>query len=211
MDLREKNLELTKQSLKDSFTRDILVIQTIHSVDELSSIINKLVANMRERYGYFAPSLSREEDVQKFIESIFKEKQDDLGVVFRKEDLESIQELAHELNNVRALQKKQEIYLENLMKELCPKLLETAGTHIGARLIDLAGSLKHLAEIPSSTIQVLGAERALFRHLKTGAKAPKFGVIFAHSSISGAEEKGKAARRIAGKISIAVKQDYFSQ
>ena len=95
------------------------------------------------------------------------------------------------------------------MKDLCPRLQTLATTLIGAQLIEHAGSLKHLAELPSSTIQVLGAEKALFRHLKTGSKPPKFGVIFAHPSITDSQERGKAARRLAGKISIAVKQDYF--
>ena len=95
------------------------------------------------------------------------------------------------------------------MENICPELQKAATSLIGARLLNLAGSLKHLAEIPSSTIQVLGAERALFRHLKTGAKAPKFGVIFAHQSITEAEEKGKAARHLASKIWIAAKKDYF--
>ena len=95
------------------------------------------------------------------------------------------------------------------MKEVCPRLQEIATTLLGAKLMDHAGSLKHLAELPSSTIQVLGAEKSLFRHLKTGAKPPKFGAIFAHDSITQATEKGKAARRLAGKISIAVRQDYF--
>ena len=209
MNLREKNLQQTKEQLKEKFTRDLLIIQTIHTIDELNSIINKLFSNLRERYGYYAPRIVREEKDEALLKAISAEKQDDLGVSLRKEDLSSIQELAKELQQLLSLKQKQEDYLEELMKEVCPELYQEATSQIGARLIDLAGSLKHLAELPSSTIQVLGAERALFRHLKTGAKAPKFGVIFAHQKITEAEEKGKAARQLAGKISIAAKKDYF--
>ncbi len=209
MDLRQKNLELTKQDLKKGFTRDLLIIQTIHTIDELTSIINKLTSNLRERFGYYAPRITREENTHLIIEAVLSKKQDDLGVTFEEKDLLAIMPLAKELQTLSFLQKEQEDYLTDLMKTICPRLLEICGNLIGARLVDLAGSLKHLAEIPSSTIQVLGAERALFRHLKTGAKAPKFGVIFAHPLVTEAKEKGKAARQLAGKISIAVKQDYF--
>ncbi|MBI5391799.1 ATP-binding protein, partial [Candidatus Woesearchaeota archaeon] len=94
---------------------------------------------------------------------------------------------------------------------LCPNLSTTATSLIGARLISHAGSLKRLAELPSSTVQVLGAEKSLFRHLKTGSKPPRFGVLFQHPLVAEAAEnlKGKTARKLASKISIAVKQDYF--
>ena len=209
MNLREKNLAATKEKLKESFTRDLLIIQTIHTVDELTFVINKLFANLRERYGYYAPRIVREEQNESLLKAIQNKLQDELGVSLKKEDITSIQQLAVHIEQLSALKQTQETYLETLMDEVCPFLKEEATSQIGARLIDLAGSLKHLAEIPSSTIQVLGAERALFRHLKTGAKAPKFGVIFAHPTVTEAEEKGKAARHLAGKISIAAKKDYF--
>ena len=209
MNLREKNLEQTKEDLKTHFTRDTLIIQTIHTIDELTLIANKLVSNLRERYGYYAPRLSKEEDAKKLLSFVLEKKQDDLGVPFSKEDLLPIILLAEEIQKINFLKEHQEKYLESISQEICPHLKEAAGSLIAARLIALAGSLKHLAEIPSSTVQVLGAERALFRHLKTGAKAPKFGVIFAHQAITEATEKGKAARQLASKISIAAKQDYF--
>ena len=67
-DLRELNLKLTKQSLKEGITRDILIIQSIHTIDEIISMINKLFAILKERYGYYAPKLSRTEDLNLFIE-----------------------------------------------------------------------------------------------------------------------------------------------
>ena len=95
------------------------------------------------------------------------------------------------------------------MEEIAPHTLKIAGNIIGARLIEKAGSLKRLAELPSSTIQILGAEKALFRHLQSNARPPKFGVIFAHENISSSKAKGKAARQLAAKISMASKKDYF--
>ncbi len=208
-DLRELNMEITRRALKENISRDIFIIQAIHTIDELVRIVNKFSALIRERYGYYAPRLSKSEDLNELFDGVFKRVREDVSVPMTNNDLNSIEELVLEIKSLSSLVKSQEIYLESLMKDICPNLLSIASALIGARLIDHAGSLKHLAELPSSTIQVLGAEKALFRHLKTGSKAPKFGVIFAHQSISNAENKGKASRRLASEISKAVKIDYF--
>src|SRR3989344_8739628 len=78
MDLRELNIKLTKESLRKETTKDILIMQAIHTIDELTKIINKLVANLRERYGYYAPRASRIEDVDKFLEALEKRTREDV-------------------------------------------------------------------------------------------------------------------------------------
>ena len=97
------------------------------------------------------------------------------------------------------------------MGEYCPNLKELAGSTIGAKLLEHTGSLKRLVMMPASTIQILGAEKALFRHIKTGARPPKFGLIHDHQFIQSAKrnEQGKRARALADKLSLAVKMDYF--
>ena len=211
MDLRELNLKLTKESLKKETPRDILIIQAIHSINELTKIINTLVANLRERYGYYAPKSARTDDIEKLLDLVSKKKKEELGLDFDINDLNSISEIADEIKSLIKLLNSQEKYLEKVAKEICSNTTKVAGYLVAARLIDHAGSLKHLAEMPSSTIQVLGAEKALFRHIKTGARAPKFGVIFTHENITKAnsENKGKAARKLAAEISKASKIDYF--
>jgi nucleolar protein 56 len=98
------------------------------------------------------------------------------------------------------------------MDELCPNIKAVCGTLLAAKLIEHAGSLKRLSEMPASTIQILGAEKALFRHMKTGAKPPRHGIIINHPLIAKASEKmhGKVARGLSDKISIASKIDYFN-
>jgi nucleolar protein 56 len=83
---------------------------------------------------------------------------------------------------------------------------------IGARLLSLAGGLEELSRLPASTVQVLGAEKALFRALKTGANPPKHGIIFQHPLIHRASwwQRGKVARVLAGKLSIATRIDAYS-
>lgn len=212
-ELRSKNFELTKKALREMVSRDVLIIQTVHSIKELIEVSNKLIAVLRERYGYYAPRVCREADAEKLLQSALECVREDMGISLNQEDIKSIKEMSLEISEIMKLKENQETYLGKLMDEMCPELKATAGSLIGGELIDLAGSLKHLAEIPSSTIQVLGAEKALFRHIKTGARPPRFGVIFAHENISNAkeDEKGKAARKLASKIAIAAKKDYFKE
>jgi len=98
------------------------------------------------------------------------------------------------------------------MKIVAPNLAALIGEQVGARLINHAGSLTNLAKYPASTVQILGAEKALFRALKTKSNTPKYGLIF-HSSFigkAGAKNKGRISRYLANKASIASRIDCFS-
>ena len=101
--------------------------------------------------------------------------------------------------------------LDEIMEGFCRNLKTVAGTVIGAKLMEKAGSLKKLAVMPASTVQLLGAEKALFRHIKSGAKSPKHGLIHEHPFVNQAKyfEKGKRSRLLADKISLAVRIDFF--
>jgi nucleolar protein 56 len=118
-------------------------------------------------------------------------------------------EISLKIKEIYDLRKDLEDYIEKLMKEIAPNLSEIATPKIGARLILLAGGLKELSLLPSSTIQVLGAEKALFLHLSKGIKPPKHGVIFNHPYLQklSPKRRGAMARTLASKISIAVKAD----
>jgi nucleolar protein 56 len=98
------------------------------------------------------------------------------------------------------------------MEEVAPNTRAIGGSLLGARLVALAGGLMNLAKLPASTIQVLGAEKALFRALKTKARPPKHGIIFQHPFIHDAKrwQRGKIARALAGKLAIAARVDAFS-
>merc|ERR1719457_60656 len=103
-------------------------------------------------------------------------------------------------------------YLHKRMSSVAPNLSALIGDLVGARLIAHAGSLTNLAKYPASTVQILGAEKALFRALKTRGKTPKYGLIF-HSSFigkAGAKNKGRVSRYLANKCTIASRIDCFS-
>ena len=136
---------------------------------------------------------------------------DSIGADLEQEDLEPIRSLTHQAYDLYHLRKSHLEYISIIMDELCPNLKAVCGVLTGAKLMEHAGSLKRLSQMPASTIQVLGAESALFRHMKTGAKPPRHGIIVHHPLISQAPDRmhGKIARALADKISIAAKVDYF--
>lgn len=220
----KKNIALTKQQVKASVKEDNLIINAINNIEELNKIANTLAKRLREWYSLYLPEFSKElEDNEKFVELVLnkskrqllneiKVKQEDtMGAELSDADLKPIMNLATEIGKLYQLKNKHEDYLNKIMNKVCPNMTAIAGALIGAKLIERAGSIKHLAELPASVVQLLGAEKALFRHMRSGAKSPKYGVIFSHPLISAAkrEDKGKVARALADKISIAVKVDYF--
>ena len=99
------------------------------------------------------------------------------------------------------------------MQSVAPNLRLLVGSTLGAKLISHAGGIKRLALYPSSTVQIMGAEKALFRHLKSGDRPPKYGLIYQHPQVRGAKwwNRGKIARMLAGKISLAVRRDVFTK
>ena len=107
------------------------------------------------------------------------------------------------------LRKTIEEHVDAQMKEEAPNLSAVLGTAVGARILARAGSLNKLATMPASTIQVLGAEKALFRALKTGSNPPKHGIIFQHAIVHAAPrwQRGKIARAVAAKAAIAARVD----
>ena len=210
-----KNLLLTKKRIKEAVTDDLLIIQTINNVIELDKIINTLTKRLREWYEFYNPELSKRiYDNKKFSEIVLMEKKqkESFGADLLRENLEPILNLSKEIGSLYNLKDAQSKYLDGLMKKLCPNLIAIAGVSLGAKLLEHAGSLKKLMEMPASTVQLLGAEKALFRHIKNKKNLPpKYGILHEHPLISQAKkrEHGKIARALADKISIAVKIDYF--
>ncbi|KAL0190506.1 hypothetical protein M9458_013204, partial [Cirrhinus mrigala] len=104
-------------------------------------------------------------------------------------------------------------YLKNRMMAIAPNLTVMVGELVGARLISHAGSLLNLAKHPASTVQILGAEKALFRALKTRRDTPKYGLIY-HASLVGqttAKNKGKISRMLAAKSALAIRYDALGE
>jgi nucleolar protein 56 len=127
------------------------------------------------------------------------------------ENLAIVKQLADQVIAQSHLRRVLAEHIEVAMETVAPNVKELLTAAVGARLIAKAGSLARLAILPASTIQILGAEKALFRALKTGAKPPKHGLLFQHALIHSAPkwQRGKIARAIASKVAIAARIDHY--
>jgi nucleolar protein 56 len=210
------NLKQTKQQLKDSVKTDNFICQTIANIDEIDKAANLLSKRLREWYELENPEQSYEVgDHYRLAELIVSgnttKQPGSMGADLNEKDHGEIKLLAQRIVDLYVLRREHETYLETTMLELCPNIHAVAGTLVGAKLIGQAGSLKRLAELTASTVQLLGAEKALFRHMVTGARAPKHGIILQHPILQRAKatDRGKIARGLADKIAMAAKIDYF--
>lgn len=237
---RNVSMELAKLRVKGAAEkRDLVIAQAIQTLDDLDRTVNLFMGRLREWYGVHFPELDRlvekHETYARLVvnlgykdnftvdaleqESVSKEKAENMAMVAEKsmgadmaeQDLAEIQALSKNVLEMYELRKTMESYVEKTMEEVAPNTKAVAGALLGARLIAIAGSLQNLAMRPASTIQVLGAEKALFRSLKTGARPPKHGLIFQHALLHDAKrwQRGKIARVIAGKLAIAARSDAF--
>ncbi|MHA2367545.1 MAG: NOP5/NOP56 family protein [Candidatus Hodarchaeales archaeon] len=236
--LRETGLALAKDRLrKRGEDRDRYVVQAIHAIDDMDRILNLVSNRTYEWYGIHFPELfdlsrdnlqflrfvrlgSRDSFTEKNLsdlsdkrqQRILEAKGDSLGVDLPEEDLQPVQKLASFGVEIARVRDDLERYVDAIMPEIAPNLTALIGGRLGARLIASTGSLENLAKKPSSTMQVLGAEKALFRSLKDGSQPPKHGYLFQSPLVHRAplHQRGKIARVLAGKLSIAARVDFFS-
>jgi len=220
--------------------RDLLVVQAIQALDDLDKTLNLFMNRIREWYGLHFPELGRlidrhetyarlvrdlgkrenyttealekEQLSRSKVLQLAKTAETSMGADLYETDMVQIRNMCERVLELYSARSNLEAYIGEVMKEVAPNTSELAGSTLGARLIALAGGLENLAKMPSSTIQVLGAEKALFRSLTTGARPPKHGILFQHVTVHGAKRwlRGRIARTLAGKLAIAVRADAFS-
>lgn len=207
----------TREKMKEAVGRDYLIVQTVGCLEDVNHSINTLTTRLREWYGLYAPEMGAKlEDHEKYINAVLSGEENkgegSMGMPLGPEDLGEVKEYAATLERLFSYRARLEKYIEGLMKEVAPNTAAMAGPLLGARLIAKAGTLDRLASFPSSTIQVLGAEKALFKHIVKGTAPPKHGMIIQHPMVSsaGLKEKGRVARALAAKITIAARMDRFS-
>ncbi|MFQ6129017.1 MAG: NOP5/NOP56 family protein [Thermoplasmata archaeon] len=221
--LHEAMILVAKEKMSKAVGRDDHISQAINALDDLEKAINILYGRLREWYGLHFPELEKLVDGDQFVRLVSefgsKEKipemreEESVGFDLTPEDEISISALAGLIEDAKSSKDSLQRYIEKGMRSFAPNITEVAGPIVGARLMDLAGGLERLAKMPSSTIQLLGAEKALFRHLKSKTKPPKHGVLFQHPDIHQSPywQRGAIARAFAGKIGIAARADYFSK
>ncbi len=172
----------------------------------------RIITKLGGRENLTMENLEKEGLPKAKAEKIAKAAKKSMGAELGDEDIDQIQAICENVLELYEMRQSLEKYTDSVMEQVAPNINAIAGPLLGARLIALAGGLRDLAKMPSSTVQVLGAEKALFRALRTGTRPPKHGIIFQHSLLQEAKpwQRGKVARGLAGKISIAARVDAFS-
>ncbi|EGD98359.1 nucleolar protein NOP58 [Trichophyton tonsurans CBS 112818] len=231
---------LARHKLKFSADKiDTMIVQAISLLDDLDKELNTYAMRVKEWYGWHFPELAkilndnmayakvvlkmgiRSDSETTDLSEILPEELEtavkmaankSMGTEISNEDLENIQSLAEQVVAFSEYRQQLANYLSARMAAIAPNLTALVGDLVGARLIAHAGSLMNLSKSPASTIQILGAEKALFRALKTKHDTPKYGLIY-HASLIGqatGKNKGKMARVLAAKAAIGLRVDALS-
>ncbi len=239
--LHDFAIALSSQRIAEASSKaDLHIVQCINAIDELDKMINILSARIREWYGLHFPELEALVGMNAYTDIILKlgyrdsinldtlrhinigeenrlrviaeSASNSKGGVISKSNIGMLKVLAEEYKRLNALRDMLAKHLEDEMEYNAPNIKDILGSTIGARMIAKVGSLERLAMLPASTIQVLGAEKALFRALKTGSRPPKHGIIFQHTLVHSAPrwQRGKVARVLATKVALAARVDAYS-
>lgn len=215
---------------------DTMIVQAVSLLDDLDKELNNYVMRCKEWYGWHFPELAKlitdaqayakcikaigmKKDAQTakleailpedLVEQVRQEAEISMGTDISELDLLHIRQLCDQIIELGEYRAQLHEYLKNRMNALAPNLTVLLGELIGARLVSKAGSLMALAKCPASTVQILGAEKALFRALKTKKDTPKYGIIY-HAQLitqTGQKAKGKIARKLAAKVALATRVD----
>lgn len=219
---------------------EVLIPPTVQLLGDVDNTLNSLSSRLREWYGLHFPELSRRvRDHRLYAEIVLRlgdrsnitreglmeltlkkgeaarverAAQTSMGAQLVPHDLEEVQRLASQTLSLYRYRGQLVEYVSGLAEGVAPNIAYLAGSLLAAKLIEKAGGLRRMAMMPSSTIQVLGAEKAMFRALKTRARPPKHGLIYLHPYVHGAprDRRGSRARGLAAKIAIAARADAFS-
>ena len=242
-ELRRRLIKKTREKVEEKYSgEEEHAIRAVNALQDLDEIFNLLSEHCREWYASHFPELektvqnpenlmklvyfigAREKFSEKSLSEVLKEKETaktvlenakkSMGSKIPAEALDEIKLLALNALNLKEERNSLEKFVSAQMEKIAPNLSQIAGSTLGAKLLKEAGSMRRLALMPSSTVQILGAKKAFFRHLKNPkAKTPKYGVLFQHPMVKQTpmKDKGKVARTLAGKIAIAARTDFFSK
>eukprot|EP00245_Coleochaete_scutata_P005582 TRINITY_DN19244_c0_g1_i1.p1 TRINITY_DN19244_c0_g1~~TRINITY_DN19244_c0_g1_i1.p1 ORF type:complete len:581 (-),score=172.07 TRINITY_DN19244_c0_g1_i1:396-2138(-) len=232
---------LSRYKLKFSPDKvDTMIVQAIGLLDDLDKELNTYAMRVREWYGWHFPELAKiiQDNIQyaksvklmgsrtnaadldfsgildEEVESELKEAAViSMGTEVSDSDMSNIKALCDQVISLSEYRGQLYDYLKSRMNAIAPNLTILVGELVGARLIAHAGSLMNLAKHPASTVQILGAEKALFRALKTKHETPKYGLIY-HASLIGQAApkfKGKVSRVLAAKCALSIRMDALGE
>ncbi|MBI4406454.1 hypothetical protein HY571_00910 [Candidatus Micrarchaeota archaeon] len=235
---REEFFEKAKAGVKKAFTRrDLPVMQAVRSIDDLDQAKNVLYTRCLEWFRFNFPEIDvSNEEVFCRIVATFGKKENfeynslsdicgevkatelieqsgkSFGPEITEADAEALRRIASAALQLFEARKEIEKYVEQTSSAAFPNISILVEPLLAARLVTIAGGLERLAKMPGSTVQLLGAEKALFKHLRRGTNPPKHGVLFQCPLVRNAKEenRGKIARTLASKLVLAARADFYS-
>ena len=195
--LRAASIIQTQQKILDSLTLDKHLIQTIQALDDAHTSLNLISERLCTWHAHTTG------ESRLVIDELLSKKTLEPPISNLKQTYLQIQKLIEILSN----------HIDEEAPKIFPAMVELLDSQLTVRLVSCAGSLAKLARLPSSTIQLLGAEKALFRHMSDGSPPPKHGILYQHPSVKGSQRKnkGKVTRSLASKVAIAAKIDYYRE
>jgi len=215
-------LSLARRRMRKAVGPDDHLHQAVGALDDLQETENVLMERLREWYGLHFPELTKTVDEEEFLsliaahgtrEAMPLDAKESVGAPLGDPERRSVMEMASLLRDLGDRRRGIEAYIERSAAALAPNVTALPGPVLAARLVSLAGGVERLARLPASTVQLLGAERALFRHLREHTRPPKHGVLFQHPLVHRAPpwQRGAIARAFAGKIAIAARADAYTR
>lgn len=213
-------MAISQKKLGTIITKDLVMVQASNSLESLNRFINILTEHFKEWFWLNYPEYKGENEkiISDFAKygsrESFPNFKGSYGIKFDKNDEQLLKEFAMQLSSLMKLKKEKESYVRSTAKEIAPNFSYLIDEILAARMISSAGSMEKLSRMSAGTMQLLGAEKALFRHMKNRqAKPPKYGMLFETSYVKNAPEdrKGKAARIVASYLYKAAKIDYYSK
>jgi nucleolar protein 56 len=219
--LHETMVELAKRRVRKAIRPEDHLRHAIAAVDDLLEQENAAVERVREWYGLHFPELAKIVDEPTYLhlvaahgrrDNVPIDMHDSVGAELGETEEHEIRELAQLALTVASRRATLEAYVDRSVRNLAPNVTALAGPMIAARLVTLAGGVEELARLPAGTVQLLGAEKALFRHLKSGTKPPKHGVLFQHPLVHRAPpwQRGAIARVFAANVAMAARADAYT-
>ncbi|MDA0524865.1 NOP5/NOP56 family protein [Methanococcoides alaskense] len=223
--LRDVSIRAAKLQISRTNTPDMQIIQAVEALDDIDDVVNVLSERLSEWYGLHFPELGlSSEPLVRFVSEfgsrnnvpaehpMFEKATSSMGSELPSADEELIMGFASNACELYDSRHSIEASIVRNMEKMAPNVTLIAGSLIGARLISMTGGLARLSQLPSSTVQVMGANRALFKHLRGRATSPKHGIIFNNPLVKNSPwwQRGKIARALAAKISLAARMDVYS-
>ncbi|MEA3202298.1 MAG: nucleolar protein 56 [Thermoplasmata archaeon] len=227
--LHQATMELGRSGVRTaSSKRDMHVVQAVDAIDELHEQANILVERLREWYGLHFPEMVDASQPNEEVAALISSHADrdaimaaqpqykiasSMGGPLPELEQAAVRQLARTASTLYSTRAELEKYLDQAMPEVAPNVSVLLQPVLAARMVKQAGGIRRLATMPAGTIQTLGAEKALFRHIKEGKRPPKHGFLMQHPLVHRAprHQRGALARSLAAKVALAARADVFTK